>query len=89
MPILLSKLELFQYSFCLMLLQQCAVVGFVTAFLVNIWYVVDKFVKGNPTPSHLPLSTQGCPTNYTTTVITTTSTTTPTTLTTALMGEVT
>lgn len=63
-----------------MLLLQCAGVGFVTAILVNIWYVIDKFMKGNPAHTSLPLSTHGCPGNFTTT-------TTAATITTALPDE--
>ncbi|XP_071532425.1 sodium-coupled monocarboxylate transporter 1-like isoform X2 [Panulirus ornatus] len=37
-----------------------AAVGFTTSFILSVWVVIGKFVRGGGSPTQLPLSTEGC-----------------------------
>ncbi|XP_071532377.1 sodium-coupled monocarboxylate transporter 1-like [Panulirus ornatus] len=37
-----------------------AAVGFTTSFILSVWVVIGKFVRGGGNPTQLPLSTEGC-----------------------------
>ncbi|XP_068243930.1 sodium-coupled monocarboxylate transporter 1-like [Palaemon carinicauda] len=37
-----------------------AAVGFVASFMINVWLIIGKFVRGGGNPTTLPLSDSGC-----------------------------